>query len=107
RISRDLENVEHVDRVQSLATANVVRPLPASEEDDGGIEVAALIEGAAASHREAERVRREALDDPLLRGDLVSEDGRVTAIVVTFDEDRIDEVRGRVLDTIRDVVERE
>ena len=38
------------------------------------------------------------LDDPLLRGDSVSEDGTVTAIVVTFDEDRIDDVRGGVIE---------
>ncbi len=43
----------------------------------------------------ADRVRRRALDDDLLRGDLVSEDGTVTAILVSFDEDRIDAVRGR------------
>ena len=40
------------------------------------------------------------LDDPLLRGDLVSEDGTVTALVVTFDEDRIDDVRAGVIDEI-------
>jgi uncharacterized protein len=107
RVTRELETVDRVDRVQSLATANIVRPLPASQEDDGGFEVTPLFEGRPESDREAELVRREALDDPLMRGDLVSEDGTVTAVVVTFDEDRIDEVRGQVLTDIRAIVERD
>ena len=37
------------------------------------------------------------MKDDLIRGDLVSEDGTVTAIVVSFDEKRIDEVRGGVI----------
>jgi predicted RND superfamily exporter protein len=107
RITSELEKVDRVERVQSLATANVVRPLPASADDDGGIEVAPLIEDRADSVDGAAAVKREALDDPLMRGDLVSEDGRVTAVVVTFNEDRIDEVRGKVLDDIRGIVERD
>jgi predicted RND superfamily exporter protein len=35
----------------------------------------------------------------------VSEDGTVTAVVVTFDEDRIDEVRSQVLDRIHAIVD--
>ncbi len=42
RITSELEKVDRVERVQSLATANVVRPLPATADDDGGIEVAPL-----------------------------------------------------------------
>ena len=45
------------------------------------------------------------LDDPLLRGDLVSEDGTVTALVVTFDEDRIDDVRAGVIEQIHALVD--
>ena len=107
RVTHELEKVDRVERVQSLATANIVRPLPASADDDGGIEVRPLFEGRLASAEEAAAVRRDALDDPLMRGDLVSEDGMVTAVVVTFDEDRIDEVRGQVLADIRGVVERD
>ncbi len=44
-------------------------------------------------------------DDPLLRGDLVSDDGTVTAVVVSFDEDRIDDVRGEVIDRIHQLVD--
>ena len=52
------------------------------------------------------RGRSRALAEPLLRGDLVSDDGRVTAIVVSFDENRIDEVRGGVIQRIHDVIDR-
>lgn len=107
RLSDALLQVDRVERVQSLATANVVRPIAANDEDDGGIEVRPLLEGHDQTLDRALKVRREALDDPLLRGDLVSEDGRVTAVVITFDEDRIDEVRGEVLANIRAVVERD
>jgi predicted RND superfamily exporter protein len=107
RISRDLLQVERVERVQSVATANIVRPLPATPEDDGGIEVAPLLDLHDGSDSGAAAVAREALADPLMRGDLVSEDGRVTAVVVSFDEDHIDEVRGRILQDIRTVVERD
>jgi uncharacterized protein len=104
RVSRELQKVERVDRVQSLTTANIVHPLSG---DEGGIEVAPLWERTDRPEEAAARARREALDDPLVRGDLVSEDARVTAIVVTFNEDRIDEVRGKVLQDIRAVVDRD
>ncbi len=106
RITRDLGQVNRVERVQSLATANIVKPLAPTEHDDGGVEVTPLLEGRLESDEHARHVRRDALDDPLMRGDLVSEDGTVTAVVVTFDEDRIDEVRGEVLAHIRGIVER-
>jgi predicted RND superfamily exporter protein len=106
RITSELAKVDRVERVQSLATANIVRPLPSTADDDGGIEVAPLMEQRADSADGAAAIRRDALDDPLMRGDLVSEDGRVTAVVVSFNEDRIDEVRGKVIDDIRAIVER-
>jgi predicted RND superfamily exporter protein len=106
RISRELLQVDRVERVQSLATANIVRPLPATADDDGGIEVTPLLDLHDRSDAGAAAVRKEALSDPLMRGDLVSDDGRVTAVVVSFDEDRIDDVRGKVLQGIRTVVER-
>jgi predicted RND superfamily exporter protein len=106
RLTRDLERIELVERVNSLATANVVRPIPATVHDDGGIEVSPLLEGRTKSSSDARAVARDALDDPLLRGNLVSEDGTVTAVVLTFDEDRIDEVRARVIDQVRALVER-
>jgi uncharacterized protein len=105
RISDDLARVDRVERVQSLATANIVRPLPATPDDEGGVEVTPLFDLYDGTAEGAAAVRHEALADPLLRGDLVSLDGRVTAVVVAFDEDRIDEVRGAVLQRIRDIVD--
>jgi predicted RND superfamily exporter protein len=103
-ITRDIERVETVERVQSLATANLVTALPESAGDEGGIDVNPLVpdtlDAAAAA-----TVRARAMSDRLMRGDLVSEDGRVTALVVSFDEDRIDEVRSGVIQQIHDVID--
>ncbi len=104
-VTRDIERIEHVQRVQSLATANIVRALPpADAEEAAGIEVQPLLDDVDTPSAAA-AARRRALDDHLLRGDLVSEDGRVTAVIVTFDEDRIDEVRGAVIDKVHRTVE--
>ena len=49
---------------------------------------------------------RRAIGDDLLRGDLVSATGRTLAIVVSFDEQRVDDVRPAVLNEIRAIVTR-
>jgi uncharacterized protein len=105
-VTADVERVATVQRVQSLATANIVRSLPAdaASGDDSGIEVQPLLDESI-DQASAARVRETVLDDPLLRGDLVSEDGTVTALVVTFDEDRIDDVRAGVIDEIHGLVD--
>jgi len=61
--------------------------------------------GGAVEVTAAAVVRKTVLQDPLLRGDLGSEDGTVTAIVVTFDEDRIDDVRAGVIDRIHAIID--
>ncbi len=104
RVTADIERVEMVSRVQSLATANIVRPLPATPDDDGGIEVTPILEHRMDSDADAAVVKADAIDDPLMRGDLVSDDGRVVAIIVSFDEDRIDDARAGVIARIRDIV---
>lgn len=104
-VTHGLESIALVERVQSLATANVVRSLPATAGDPGGIEVAPLVKSGTLSVEEAASVRASALGDPLLRGDLVSENATVTAIVITFDEDRIDEVRGQTIAAAKALVE--
>ena len=104
-ITADIERVRRVERVESLATANIVAALPpADDEESGGIEVQPLLDDLGEPGA-ADAIRRRALDDHLLRGDLVSEDGTVTAVVVTFDEDRVDEVRAEVLDRIHAIVD--
>ena len=100
QVSGDIERVDTVQRVDSLASATIVEAL---KGEDGGLEVRPLIEDAAT--QSLKEVRRRALDDDILRGDLVSESGTVTAIVVGFDEDRIDAVRGGVIQQIHDIVD--
>ena len=104
-VTADIERVDTVERVRSLSTTNIVRSLPATPDDDGGIEVQPLLDEDLDRPGEAERVRELALDDYLLRGDLVSEDGTVTAILVSFDEDRIDAVRAGVIESIHQLID--
>ena len=108
QITGDIERVDTVTRVDSLATATIVEAIrPAggkdATEDEGGLDVRPLLENAAT--QAPEDVRRRAMKDDLLRGDLVSESATVTAIVVSFDEDRIDAVRGGVIQQIHDLVD--
>jgi predicted RND superfamily exporter protein len=102
-ITGDIERVDTVQRVNSLATATIVEALNAGEGEDGGLEVRPLLEGLAA--RDPADIRRRALEDDLIRGDLVSDNGSTTAIIVSFDEDRIDEVRAGVIEQIHDIVD--
>jgi predicted RND superfamily exporter protein len=114
QITDDIERVDPVERVYSLSTANIVtnlpdarRPVkgrPTTDDDQGGIEVQPLLDDVI-DEQAASRVRSRVLADPLLRGDVVSEDGTVTALIVTFDEDRIDEVRGEALDRIHALID--
>jgi len=105
-ITRAIVQIPLVQQVYSLSTANIVRPLPAREDDAGVIEVTPLLGDDVTDPGAVARIRREALSDPLLRGDLVSQDGRVTAIVVVFDERRIDEARGDTVTAVEDAVRR-
>jgi predicted RND superfamily exporter protein len=107
RVTADIERVDMVERVQSLSTANIVRSLPADPggDDGGGIEVQPLLDDQLDTPAALDRVRERALGDALLRGDLVSEDGTVTAIAVSFDEDRIDDARSEVIEAIHRLVD--
>src|SRR5688572_4590916 len=97
RVTGDIERVDTVQRVDSLATATIVDSVP------DGLDVRPLID--LARTRGADDVRRRALEDELIRGDLVSEDGTVAALIVSFDEDRIDTVRAGVIQKIHDIVD--
>src|SRR5688500_6381060 len=103
RLTGDIARLDTVERVLSLATANIVRSLPADplSGDEGAIEVQPLLDDRG----DAAAVRGRALGDRLLRGDLVSTDGRVTVVVVSFDEERIDDVRGEVIERIHQLVD--
>jgi hypothetical protein len=111
RVTDDIRRVELVQRVDSLSSANIVHALPFDKlraghtDDEGGIEVQPLLDDRLDSDDAIEQVRTRALGDPLIRGDLVSNDGRVTAVVVTFDEDRIDDVRAGVIEKVHAIID--
>ena len=105
RISGQIERVDAVDRVSSLATATVVDaepPSTAAGREDGELRVRKLIEDLET--RTPAEVGRRAMDDDMLRGDLIAADGTVAAVVVFFDERRIDDIRGRVIEQIRGIL---
>ena len=102
-ITGDIERVDTVQRVNSLATATIVEALKGGDAEDSGLEVRPLLDGLAT--RDPADIRHRALEDDLIRGDLVSENGSTTAIIVGFDEDRIDEVRAGVIQQIHDIVD--
>ena len=97
-ITAAIERVDTVQRVASLATATVVQALP-----DGGLDVRPLLDQLDAVP--PGEIKARALGDDLIRGDLVSEAATVTAVIVSFDEDRIDQVRGGVIQSIHDIVD--
>ena len=97
QITGDIERVDTVQRVDSIATATVVDAVP------DGLDVRRLID--LARTRGPDAVRARAVADELIRGDLVSADATVTAIVVSFDEDRIDAVRGGVIQQIHRIID--
>jgi predicted RND superfamily exporter protein len=108
QVTGDIERVDTVHRVDSLATATIVEAIKPEfqaeqEREDGGLDVRRVIENP--STQSPADVRRRAMRDDLLRGDLISETGTVTAIVVGFDEDRIDAVRGGVIQQIHDLID--
>jgi predicted RND superfamily exporter protein len=101
-ITREIERVPTVTHVNSLANATVVAR---TADADGGeaLDVRPLIDDTTIDSPDA--VARRAIDDELLRQDLVSEDGTAAALIVFFDEQRVDAVRSEVLDEIRRIVE--
>ena len=104
-VTEEIQRVDLVESVQSLSTANVVRSLPARDGEDSGLEVRPLLDEDLSAAGAPDRVRQRVVSDSLLRGDLVSDDGTVTAIVVSFDEDRIDDVRGAIIDRIHGLID--
>jgi predicted RND superfamily exporter protein len=98
RVTGDIERIDTVQRVTSLATATVVQATP-----DGGLDVRPLLDDLETEPPAV--IKARALGDDLIRGDLVSDDATVAAVIVGFDEDRIDQVRGGVIQKIHDIVD--
>lgn len=95
RASADINRVDAVERVNSLATATVV--------DGRGDELDVRRLFKDLDSKTPEEVGQRAIDDSLLRGDLISADGTVASIVVFFDERRIDDIRAPVLERIHTI----
>jgi predicted RND superfamily exporter protein len=106
RISEDIERVPGVHRIQSLATTPVVRTVRvrtgAGQPPESSLRVEPLLNDPDADPGD---VRTAALTEPLLARELLSEDGRTTAVVVTFDESEVHESRRGALDQIHAIVD--
>ncbi|MGB5587710.1 MAG: MMPL family transporter, partial [Gammaproteobacteria bacterium] len=88
RLTERLEALPNVHHVLSLTTAKSLRA------DESGVEFGGMEERNFADPLIRERLREDILDNPLYRGTLVSEDGRVSAMVIYFeglsDQDFVD-----------------
>ena len=103
-LGQDLERVQTVERVTTIANATVVDARPGEGADaDVVLDVRPLIDDLATKSPDA--VGARAMQDELLRGDLISADGTVTSIVIFFDEERVDDVRAEVIREIRRIVD--
>jgi len=103
-ITDEIERIPSVERVQSLANAPVLRadsPAAAGGEDAPALDISPALD---LSRRSPEQIRHLVVDDSVLRGELVSDDGTVAAVVVSFDEDRLDQQRAAILDRIYTIV---
>lgn len=78
---RDLKELEHVTGVDSLFSLRTIR----GEMTDEGREIrsAAVLDQVPSTMAEASRARERAMANPLYIGNLFSEGGNVTAIIVT------------------------
>lgn len=101
-VSDDIARVQAVDRVNSLATATVIDARRSADGADDVLDVRLLTDDLAT--KTPAEVGARALSDDILRGDLVSDDGTVAAVIVFFDERAIDQVRAQVLDQIRQIL---
>lgn len=79
RVTRALEHAEGVHHVEGLANAVRMRPV------DGDLEISGFLESLPQTQIEADRLREDALADPLRAGTFVSSDGSASGILVTFD----------------------
>ena len=80
RITQRLQRLRGVHHVSSLAT------IPVPRADPDGLHFAPLLARVPDGEAARQSLRREALANPLLAGRVVSRDGRLAAIVVTFDD---------------------
>ncbi len=79
RLTRAVERVEGVHHLEGLANAVRLRPI------DGDLEISGFLESLPRTQLAADRLREDALGDPLRAGTFVSGDGTATGILVTFE----------------------
>ncbi len=79
RVTRAIERAEGVHHVEGLANAIRLRPV------EGDLEISEFLDPLPQSQAEADRLRADAVQDPLRAGTFVSIDGTATGILVTFD----------------------
>jgi predicted RND superfamily exporter protein len=102
RVSRRLRELPGVHHVSSLATV----PVPRAEPD--GIRFSPLLARVPDGEAGRAALRREALSNPLLAGRVVSRDGRLAAVIVTFDDLPDSELFARHLDRkVEEIARRE
>jgi predicted RND superfamily exporter protein len=94
RVSRRLRELPGVHHVSSLAT------IPVPRADPDGIGFAPLLGRVPDGEAGRAALRSEALSNPMLAGRVVSRDGRLAAVVVTFDDIPDSELFARRLDTV-------
>ena len=76
RLTRRLQEIDGVHHVVSLANALNIR------SRDGDLAIEPFIDEIPDDPAELERIRREALDNPIYAGNLVSRDSRATVLLV-------------------------
>ena len=101
-VAEDVERIRSVQRVQSLASAHVLSADASASGNetqaaDDRLDFRPLVDLRRRSPLET---RTLALGDRFLRNELVAANGKVTALVVTFDEERLDQDRAAILNDI-------
>jgi uncharacterized protein len=84
RIAEGARKAPHVVAVRSLLDAPLVR------REDGTVVVGTLSEGAPRTVEEAQVLKERALDSSLIRGRMVTEDGRTTLVIAELDPEHTD-----------------
>jgi predicted RND superfamily exporter protein len=92
RLTRELERVDGVRRVLSLANA------PGIRSEGGDLRIANAYDEIPRDAAGLAEIRTRVLADPMLAGNLVAEDGRATALLVYPDEMSEREFRERRID---------
>ncbi len=102
RITAGAEEAPFAKRVRSLTNVDVF------SSEEGGIDIAPLMEELPQTAEQAAKVRKRALANPLLRGNLVSDDGKVATVIVELDHEGAT-VDGKIAQTtvIRRLCEKE